>query len=93
MSKLSTKLSDAVASLKYGAKIRTANDGNPIDELTIHHEGFCFMVDIDVASGEPTGEFSWSHDPTMSHTPLREHYKTVKLTKKEGKELESKEVE
>lgn len=60
-------------SLKIGVPVVVANDGKPVDVVTIRYNDLYFFIDIDVESGEPTGSFGWSHDPTMNPTvPIRE---------------------
>ena len=64
---------EKIASLRVGVPVRIANGGKPIDVVTIRYKDFYFFVDIDVESGEPTGSFGWSEDPTMNPTvPIRE---------------------
>jgi len=63
--------------------VHIANNGNPIDEVVIRYKDFYFGIDIDVESGEPTGQFGWSKDPLMFHTALREHYIATKETEEE----------
>lgn len=70
--KLFNWIEERVASLKAGVPVRIANDGKPIDVLVIRHKDIYFYIDIDVESGEPTGGFGWSTDPTMSPTPIRD---------------------
>ena len=62
------RISEVVSSLKVGAPVKIANDGNPIDVVTIRYKDLYLFVDIDVESGEPTGGFGWSNDPTMNPT-------------------------
>lgn len=67
------KIRDLLTSIRVGAPVRTANNGKPIDEITIRYKDFYFFIDIDIESGEPTGDFGWSHDPTMNPTvPIRD---------------------
>lgn len=63
-----------VFKLKTGTSMRVANDGKPIDEVVIRYKDYYFSVFLDVETGEPTGDFAWSEDATMFHTPIREHY-------------------
>lgn len=73
MNSLKTKLRDIVSSIKVGAPVVTANDGNPVDVVTIKCREYYLFVDFDAESGEPTGDFSWSDDPTMNPTvPIRD---------------------
>lgn len=59
-----------LASLLLNQKpIYLANDGNSIDQITIRYKDYYLFVDIDSASGRPTGDFGWSEDPTMN--PLK----------------------
>jgi hypothetical protein len=68
--------------LKVGAKVEIANDGKPIDQVTIRYKNLYFFVDIDSESGEPTGDFSWSDDPTMNPTvSIRNIWTAVAPTK------------
>jgi len=53
---------------KTGANIEIANGGKPIEQVTIECRGYYLFVDFDVDSGEPTGDFGWSEDPTMNPT-------------------------
>lgn len=68
--------------LKTGATIRDANGGKPIEEVVIRYEQYYFSIFLDVETGEPTGDFGWSEDAAMFHTPVREHY----VAKKAGHE-------
>lgn len=62
-----------------------ANNGKPIDVVTIRYKDLYFFVDIDVESGEPTGGFGWSHDPTMNPTvPIREVWEAKPPTPEKG---------
>lgn len=72
-------LEDKLFWLKTGATVHTANNGEPVDEIVIRHGDLHFGIMIDVKSGEPTGDFGWSRDPMMFHTPLRERYETKKV--------------
>lgn len=54
--------------------IYEANDGKPIEEVVIRYKDFFFVIDFDVETGEPTGEFCWSEGTAMTHTPIREFY-------------------
>lgn len=54
--------------------IYEANDGKPIEEVVIRYKDFYFMIDLDVESGKPTGEFGWSEGTPMSPTPVRDIY-------------------
>lgn len=56
------------ATLQVGVPIKIANNGKPVDVVTIRYKDFYFFIDIDVESGEPTGGFGWSEDPTMNPT-------------------------
>jgi hypothetical protein len=60
--------------LKTGIRIEIANDGKPIDELVIRHGDYFFMIALDAETGEPTGNFGWSHGSAMTHIPIREFY-------------------
>lgn len=64
--------------LKTGIPINLANDGKPIEQVVIGWNDFYFSIDIDHESGEPTGGFGWSRDPTVFQVPLREQYKAVR---------------
>lgn len=67
------KITELIYSFRAGAPVRIANNGKPIDVVTIRYKDFYFFVDIDVESGEPTGTFGWSEDPTMNPTvPIRD---------------------
>lgn len=57
-------------SLKVGTRIEVANDGKPTEVVTIRYKDLYFFVDIDLESGEPTGGFGWSEDPTMNPSVL-----------------------
>jgi hypothetical protein len=73
MSKIIRWLKNKWLSLKIGVPVSVANGGKPIDVLTIRYNDLYFFVDIDVESGEPTGGFGWSDDPTMNPTvPIRD---------------------
>lgn len=66
-------IDEKLSSMRVGAPIRIANDGKPVDVVTIRYKDLYFFVDIDVESNEPTGSFGWSHDPTMNPTvPIRD---------------------
>lgn len=56
-----------------------ANDGRAINELVIRHNKLFFMIDLDAETGLPTGDFGWSQDTPQTPTPVREHFKTVRL--------------
>lgn len=72
MKRLTNWLSEKYLTLKIGTPVHIANDGKPIDQVTIRYKDFYFFVDIDIESGEPTGDFGWSTDPTMNPTvPVR----------------------
>lgn len=66
-------LKDKVTSLRVGVPVKTVNGGKPIDEVVIRYKEFYFMIDIDVESGEPTGDFGWSTQP-MTPTPIRDFW-------------------
>lgn len=76
-------------SLKVGTPVKMANNLNPIEQVTIRYKDFYFFVDIDVESGEPTGSFGWSEDPTMNPTTtLREIWTASPPNKELFKEIE-----
>jgi hypothetical protein len=64
--------------LKTGTKIEVANEGKPIEQVVIRYKDFYFMIDIDVESGEPTGDFGWSEGQAMTPVPVREFYIAVR---------------
>lgn len=64
--------------LKTGTSIRVANGGKPIDQVVIRYRDFYFMIDIDVESGDPTGDFGWSEGQAMTPVPAREFYVAVR---------------
>ncbi len=71
--------------VKTGADIKIANDGKPIEQLVIKYKDFYFGIDIDVESGEPTGDFGWSNDAMMfPSTPVRHYLKVVPMYKREA---------
>ncbi len=78
MDKVKRWLDDKLFQAKTGITTRTINDGNPVDEVVIRYKDYYFGVMLDTESGEPTGDFSWSEDPTMFHAPLREHYIVIR---------------
>lgn len=53
---------------RTGMDVRIANHGKPIEQVTIRYKDLYFFVDIDEETQEPTGDFGWSHDPTMNPT-------------------------
>lgn len=57
-------------SLRVGTPVVIANDGKPIDEITIRYKDYYFFIDLDAETGEPTGGFGWSEDPSMNPTVL-----------------------
>ncbi len=57
-----------------GIDIREANGGKPVDTVVIRYKSIFFEIMLDAETGEPTGDFGWSEDPGMFHTPIREHY-------------------
>lgn len=60
-------------SMKVGVPVHIANDGKPIDVITIRYKDYYFFIDLDAETGEPTGGFGWSDDPTMNPTvPIRD---------------------
>lgn len=69
---LKNKLDNLFMSVKIGVPVRTANDGKPIEQITILYKSYYLFVDFDAESGKPTGDFGWSEDPTMNPTaPIR----------------------
>jgi hypothetical protein len=73
MEKIKDWLSSKLFWAKTGIRIKEANSGKPVDTVTIKCRGYYLFVDFDIESGEPTGEFGWSGDPTMNPTvPIRE---------------------
>ncbi len=64
-------------------KIELANDGKAVDEVVIQYKDIFVSVFLDAESGEPTGDFGWSHDATVFSVPVRRIVKTV--LPKEGK--------
>lgn len=56
--------------LRTGTLIHIANDGKPIEQITIRYKDLYFFIDLDEESGEPTGDFGWATDPTMNPTVL-----------------------
>lgn len=54
--------------IKLGIPVEIANDGKPIEVITIQYKDVYFFVDIDSETQEPTGGFGWSQDPTMNPT-------------------------
>ena len=52
--------------------IHMVNDEKPVDEVVIQYKDIYISMFIDVESSEPTGDFAWSHDPTMFSIPIRE---------------------
>lgn len=63
-------IDEKLMSLRMGAPVRIANNGKPIDLVTIRYKDVYLFIDFDAESGEPTGGFSWSEDPTMNPTVL-----------------------
>jgi len=75
-------------SLKVGVPVVMANDGRPIDVVTIRYKDIYLFVDIDVENGEPTGSFGWSDDPTMNPTvPIRDIWVAAPPLKEERTEV------
>lgn len=66
------KLQDWLLTAKTGVITKTID--KPIEELVIRYKDLYFCVDIDVESGEPTGDFTWAHDSNMFHVPVRDMY-------------------
>lgn len=76
-------IEDKLMTLRTGVRTEVVNDGNPVDVITIRYKDVYLFVDIDVESGKPTGDFGWSHDPTMNPTvPIRDVW-TAKPPRKE----------
>lgn len=71
------KIRDIISTLKTGVPIRTINNGKPVDAVVVHLDNFYFEVMVDVESGYPTGDFSWSTDPTVFDKPVRDIYEAV----------------
>lgn len=70
-----SKQINKLKSLVFGdTPIHMVNDGNPVDEVIIRYKDYYFNVTIDVESGEPTGDFGWTHGSPITHTPIREFY-------------------
>lgn len=63
-------ISEQITRIRVGAPVSIANNGQPIDVVTIRYKEFYLFVDIDVKTGEPTGDFGWSRDPTMNPNVL-----------------------
>ena len=78
MNKITEWIKSRLFWLRTGIDVKVANEGNPIDQVVIRYKNFFFMIDIDVESGEPTGDFGWSEGTPMTPVPIREHYKAVK---------------
>lgn len=76
-------IENKLLSLRVGTPVVIANNGKPIDEITIRYKDYYFFIDLDAETGEPTGGFGWSEDPTMNPTvPIRD---ILVATPKEGK--------
>jgi len=60
--------------LKTGDELKIANGGKPIEEIVIRYKNFYFMIDMDVETGDPTGDFCWSQGTAMTRMPIREFY-------------------
>lgn len=85
MNKILAKLENWFLSLKVGAKVEIANNGKPIEQITIRYQNLYFFIDIDAESKEPTGGFGWSDDPTMNPTvPIRDIWTAVPPNKEKG---------
>lgn len=58
-----------IKSVLFGdTPIYEANDGKPIEQITIKYKQYYFFIDLDGETGEPTGGFGWSNDPSMNPT-------------------------
>ena len=78
-----------ITSILTGIPTSIANNGKPIDVVTIRYKDLYFFVDIDVESEEPTGSFGWSEDPTMNPTvAIREFWTAEPPKTKEHTEVE-----
>jgi hypothetical protein len=76
-------IDEKITSLRVGVPVRIANEGKPIDIITIRYKDFYFFIDIDSEYGEPTGGFGWSEDPTMNPTvPIRDMWVASPLKEK-----------
>ena len=84
------ELEEKLFFLKTGSNLHIANNGNPVDEVVIRYKDFYFTVMIDIESGEPTGDFGWTHGSPMTHTPIREFYTAVRDTPTNSKEASTK---
>lgn len=60
------KLQNPIKALFGATPIYLANDGKPIDTVTIKYKDVYLFIDIDAETEEPTGNMGWSHDPTMN---------------------------
>ena len=81
MSKIKDLLFRAKFNLVNGADIKIVNDGNPVEEVIIQHKGFYISLLVDIESGEPVS-YGWFTNPSMTHVPVREWYKTTRRYKK-----------
>ena len=76
-----SKQINKLKSLVFGdTPIHMVNNEKPVDEVVIQYKDIYISMFIDIEFGEPTGDFAWSHDPTIFSLPIRE----IVLTK-EGK--------
>lgn len=56
-----------------GIDIKEVNGGKSVDPVVIRYKDLFFEIMLDSETGAPTGDFSWSDDPWMFHTSIREH--------------------
>lgn len=71
-------IEEKLESLKADTQVKIANDGNPIEEITIRYKDVYFFIDIDSETEKPTGIFGWSTDPLMNPTvPIREIWTAI----------------
>lgn len=71
--------------LKTGADIEVVNGSKSVDEVAIRYKDLYFSIFVDTETQEPTGDFSWSTDPTMLQTPIRDIWTATPNTSKRGK--------
>lgn len=73
MSKVKNRITELLFRVQTGKRLHIANDGKSVNPIVIRYKDYFFEIMLDSETGEPTGDFSWSGDSGMFHTPVREH--------------------
>jgi hypothetical protein len=79
MGKIKNWLESKMFWLKTGARIEIVNDGKPVEPIVIRYKDFFFEIMMDAETGEPTGDFGWTHGTPITHVPIREFYTATRV--------------